>query len=122
MPPNMLYTNLFHLETANELGRMIDENESVMVIYGKMDPVSVSAYRLAETLEKEFPAVKFCDMESDNPESATALKELEPALMPHIPLMVYYQDGKAAGMTSGYQTKEVVTFNIKELFLKTLKI
>ena len=65
----MLYTNLKHLETAADLKKAISENENVMVVCGRMGPMCIPVYGIAEELEEEYKHVKFYDMEFDNPES-----------------------------------------------------
>ena len=65
----MLYTNLKHLESAADHRKAISENENVMVICGRMGPMCIPVYGIAEELEEEYRHVKFYDMEFDNPES-----------------------------------------------------
>ena len=65
----MLYTNLKHLESAADHKKAISENENVMVICGRMGPMCIPVYGIAEELEDEYKHVKFYDMEFDNPES-----------------------------------------------------
>ena len=52
----MLYTNLKHLETAAEHTRIISQNENVMVVCGRMGPMCIPVYGIAEELESELPA------------------------------------------------------------------
>lgn len=118
----MLYTNLFHLETASDLGRMINENENVVVVCGRMGPQCIPVYRIAESLENEYEEVKFCDMEFDNPESQIVRRMPEIENFSRIPFTIYYQNGHLLKATSGIQTKEQISTNIKELFLKTEKV
>lgn len=66
----MLYTNLKHIESAAEYAGIVNENENVMIICGRMGPFSIPVYRIAEELERNYAHVKFYDMEYDNPESA----------------------------------------------------
>ncbi len=66
----MLYTNLKHLESAADHKKAISENENVMVICGRMGPMCIPVYGIAEELEEEYKHVKFYDMEFDNPESS----------------------------------------------------
>jgi thioredoxin 1 len=118
----MLYTNLTHLETAADLVRMIAENENLLVVCGRMDPQCVPVYRVAESLERKYPGVLFCDMEFDNPESYIVRNLPEVKDFNSIPYTVYYHIGNAVMATSGTQTKEQITLNINELFLKTEKV
>ena len=89
----MLYTNLNHIESAEEYARIINENENVMIICGRMGPVCVPVYRIAEELEKKYAQIKFYDMEYDNPESYFfhALPEVQDS-QEH-PFTVYYKNG-----------------------------
>jgi len=118
----MLYTNLIHLETAAELGNMIEENENVLVVCGKMNPECIPVFRIAEVLAKECQPVKFCDMEFDNPESLIVRNIPELELSSNMPYIVYYLGGKVEKSTSGIQSKEQISSNINELFLKTEKV
>ena len=61
----MLYTNLKHLETAADHAKVINENENVMVICGRMGPMCIPVYSIAEILEAKYSHVKFYDMEFD---------------------------------------------------------
>jgi len=65
----MLYTNLKHIESAAEQVEIINENSQVVIICGRMGPMCIPVYRIAEELETEYKHVKFYDMEFDNPES-----------------------------------------------------
>jgi thioredoxin 1 len=118
----MLYTNLIHLETAADLAKIIEENENVLVICGKMDPDCVSVYRTAETLARNYKSVKFCDMEFDNPESNIIFQLPEINKLNEAPYIVYYKTGLAGKATSGIQSKEQIMFNINQLFFKTEKV
>ena len=118
----MLYTNLTHLETAADLSRMIAENEKVLVVCGRMGPQCVPVYRVAESLVNTYREVKFCDMEFDNPESLIIRDLPEMRYFNSIPFTVYFHCGNATKATSGIQTKEQITGNIDELFLKTEKV
>jgi len=115
----MLYTNLIHLETASELGSMIGENENVVVVCGRMGPQCVPVYRIAESLESGYSKVKFCDMEFDNPESLVVRNLPEVKYFNSIPFTIFYQNGIVMKATSGLQSKEQITGNINEIFLKT---
>lgn len=105
----MLYTNLKHIETANDHSRIIKENENVMVICGRMGPMCTPVYRHAELLQEEYPHVSFYDMEFDNPESYVIrdLKEVQGFM--GIPFTIYYKKGKVVRATSSIQTREQIT-------------
>jgi thioredoxin 1 len=104
----MLYTNLKHLESAAEHNKVISENENVMVICGRMGPMCIPVYGIAEELEEEYGYVKFCDMEFDNPESHVIRSIPEVRGFMGIPFTIYYRNGKVVKATSSIQTKEQV--------------
>ncbi len=104
----MLYTNLKHLETAAGLKKAVSENENVMVICGRMGPMCIPVYGIAEELEKEYTNVKFYDMEFDNPEAHIIRSLPEVRGFMGIPFTIYYKDGKVVRATSSIQTIEQV--------------
>jgi len=105
----MLYTNLKHLESATDHMKAISENENVMVICGRMGPMCIPVYGIAEGLEDEYKHVKFFDMEFDNPESSVIRSLPEVHGFMGIPFTIYYKDGKVVKTTSSIQTKDQVT-------------
>jgi thioredoxin 1 len=115
----MLYTNLEHIETANDFLKVVSENENAVVICGRMGPLCVPVYRAVEELANEFAHIKFYDMEYDNPEFYFfhALPEVQG--LEEIPFTVLYRNGKpiksVAGMFSKAQFKEILN---KELLVK----
>jgi thioredoxin 1 len=104
----MLYTNLKHLESAADHQRAISENENVMVICGRMGPMCIPVYGIAEELENEFTNVKFYDMEFDNPESHVIRNLPEVKGFMGIPFTIYYKNGKVVKATSSIQTRDQV--------------
>jgi len=104
----MLYTNLKHLETAADHQKAIRENENVMVICGRMGPMCIPVYGIAEELEKEYANVKFYDMEFDNPESHVIRNLPEVRGFMGIPFTIYYKNGKVVKATSSIQTRDQV--------------
>lgn len=100
----MLYTNLKHLESAAELKKAISENENVMVICGRMGPMCIPVYGIAEELEKEYSHVKFYDMEFDNPEADIIRSLPEVRGFMGIPFTIYYKNGRVVKATSSIQT------------------
>ena len=105
----MLYTNLNHIETAADHAHIIEENENVMVICGRMGPMCIPVYEIAEELEDEYPHVKFYDMEFDNPESHVIRRLPEVRGFMGIPFTIYYKNGKVVKATSSIQSREQVT-------------
>jgi thioredoxin 1 len=104
----MLYTNLKHIETAADHARIISENENVMVICGRMGPMCIPVYGIAEELEEEYGHVKFYDMEFDNPHSHVIRNLPEVQGFMGIPFTIYYKNGKVVKATSSIQTMEQV--------------
>jgi len=105
----MLYTNLKHLESAADLEKAINQNENVMVVCGRMGPMCIPVYGIAEELEDEYNHVKFFDMEFDNPESHIIRSLPEVRGFMGIPFTIYYKNGNVAKATSSIQTKAQVT-------------
>jgi thioredoxin 1 len=105
----MLYTNLKHIESASDYNRILNENENVMIICGRMGPMCIPVYGIAEDLESEYPHVKFFDMEFDNPESYVIRNLPEVRGFMGIPFTIYYKNGKVVKATSSIQTKDMIT-------------
>jgi thioredoxin 1 len=116
----MLYTNLKHIETADEHAKIISENENVMVVCGRMGPMCIPVYGIAEELEDEYKHVKFCDMEFDNPQSYVIRQLPEVRGFMGIPFTIYYKNGKVAKATSSIQTKAQVTTILDKEFAVTV--
>jgi thioredoxin 1 len=105
----MLYTNLKHIESASDHAKILSENENVMVVCGRMGPMCIPVYGIAEEIEKEYSHVKFCDMEFDNPQSHVIRNLPEVRGFMGIPFTIYYKNGKVVKATSSIQSKEQVT-------------
>ncbi|MBK7710885.1 MAG: thioredoxin family protein [Bacteroidales bacterium] len=112
----MLYTNLQHLESAADHQKVINENENVMVICGRMGPMCIPVYGIAEELEDEYKHIKFFDMEFDNPESSVIRNLPEVRGFMGIPFTIYYRNGKVVKATSGIQNKEQVKAILNKKF------
>jgi thioredoxin 1 len=104
----MLYTNLRHLETITDYNKVIKENENVIVVCGRMGPMCIPVYGIAEELESEYKHVKFYDMEFDNPISDVIRIIPEVQGFNGIPFTIYYKNGKVVKATSSIQTKDQV--------------
>lgn len=116
----MLYTNLNHIETAAEHVELISQNENVMVICGRMGPMCIPVYRIAEELGKEYTHVKFFDMEFDNPESNIIRTLPEVQGFTGIPFTIYYKKGKVVKATESIQTKIQVKTILDEQYAVTV--
>ncbi|MCX6232030.1 MAG: thioredoxin [Bacteroidetes bacterium] len=112
----MLYTNLKHLETAADHAKVIGENENVMVICGRMGPMCIPVYGIAEEIENKYSHVQFFDMEFDNPESQVIRNLSEVKGFMGIPFTIYYKNGKVVKATSSIQTMEQVTSILNQEF------
>jgi thioredoxin 1 len=104
----MLYTNLKHIVSAENHNQVISENENVMVICGRMGPMCIPVYAIAENLEDIYTYVKFYDMEFDNPEAHVIRNLPEVKGFMGIPFTIYYKKGKVVKATSSIQDKEQV--------------
>jgi thioredoxin 1 len=116
----MLYTNLKHLESAADLKKTISENDNVMVVCGRMGPMCIPVYSIAEELESEYRHVHFYDMEFDNPESNIIRSIPEVQNFMGIPFTIYYKNGKVVKATSSIQTKDQVKAILDKEFAVTV--
>jgi len=105
----MLHTNLRHIESVEDYTKILNENENVMVICGRMGPMCIPVYGIGETLESEYKHVKFCDMEFDSPQSQVIRNLPEVKGFMGIPFTIYYKNGRVVKATSSIQTKDQVT-------------
>ena len=87
-----------------------------MVILGRMEPQSITVYRIAEELESDYPDVKFYDMEPDNPELNGIRNLPEFGNFVETPYTVYYKNGMFVKATSGIQTKDQIAAILDEVF------
>jgi len=116
----MLYTNLKHLETADDHKKAISENENVMVICGRMGPMCIPVYGIAEELEDKYNHVKFFDMEFDNPHSHVIRSIPEVQGFMGIPFTIYYRNGRVVKATSSIQSMEQVKAILDKEFAATV--
>lgn len=115
----MLYTNLKHIESVEEYERIISENEYTMIICGGMGPLCILVYRIVEELGKEYPHVKFFDMEYENPEAQVIRNLSEVHGSMEIPFIIYYKNGKVVKATCGIQYKTHITNILDSIFTET---
>jgi len=104
----MLYTNLKHIESANQHQQIINQHENVMVCCGRMGPMCIPVYGVMEELENEYPHVQFYDMEFDNPESHVIRNAPECRGFMGLPYVVYYKNGKLVKATTSIQRMDQV--------------
>jgi thioredoxin 1 len=112
----MLYTNLKHIESAAEHARIINENENVMVICGRMGPMCIPVYGIAEDIQETYSHVKFFDMDFDNPEAHVIRNLPEVRGFMGIPFTIYYKNGKVVKATSSIQSLQQVTSILNDFF------
>lgn len=72
----MLYTNLNHIESAQQFQQIVEQNKKIVVACGRMDPTSVKLYNELEVLRKRYHHILFYDFECDHPEFRIVLPEL----------------------------------------------
>jgi len=116
----MLYTNLKHIETADDHSKIISENENVMVICGRMGPMCIPVYGIAEELEEEYQNVSFYDMEFDNPHAHVIRSLPEVRGFMGIPFTIYYKNGKVVRATSSIQSRDQVKAILDKEFAVTV--
>ncbi|MBN2632502.1 MAG: thioredoxin family protein [Bacteroidales bacterium] len=104
----MLYTNLKHLETAEDFKKAVSENENVMIICGRMGPMCIPVYEIAEELENEYSHVSFYDMDFDNPASSVLRSLPETYGFMGLPFTFYFKNGKVVKATSSIQSMDQV--------------
>ena len=112
----MLNTNLKHLMTKSDLQQLIDTQEKVAVVCGRMGPMCVPVYKIFEMFEEKYPDVAFRDMEFDTPEAAAIRGLPECRSFQGLPFTVYYRNGKVVKATSSIQTTDQVKWIISEVF------
>ncbi|MFW6043179.1 MAG: thioredoxin family protein [Marinilabiliaceae bacterium] len=105
----MLQTGLQEIETADELKKIISENDNVMVCCGRMGPMCVPVYDAMEELEEERDNVKFYTMAFDNPEAEVIRNAPETRGFMGLPFTMYYKNGKVAHATSSIQSMDQIT-------------
>lgn len=117
----MLYTNLNHIESAGQYSQILNETENVMIICGRMGPMCIPVYGIAEELEKEYKHVKFYDFEFDNSDSYVIRNLPEVRGFMGIPFTIYYKNGKVVKATSSIQTRDMITTILDKEFGSPVK-
>ncbi len=113
-----LQTTVHEIETATELEKIINENENVMVVAGRMGPMCIPVYELMEELEEERPGIKFFSMAFDSHEASPILNAPMCRGFMGLPFTVYYKSGKMVKATSSIQNRQQVTAILDEYFGK----
>jgi len=110
----MLQTAVHEIETAEELEKIISENENVMVSCGRMGPMCIPVYDIMEELEEEKPDIKFYTMGFDSPEAPPIRYATMCRGFMGLPFNVYYKNGKMVKTTSSIQNREQITSILDE--------
>lgn len=116
----MLYTNLNHIESVEDYKKVISENENVMVVCGRLGPLCIPVYRIAEELEGKYSHVKFFDIEFDHPDMYFFHSLPEVQDLPEYPFTVYYKNGQIVKATAGIQTRSQVVAILEKEFTQTV--
>jgi len=112
----MLETAIHEIETAAELGKIINENENVMVCLGRMGPMCIPVYDDMEELQDERKNIKFYTMGFDTPEAAPIRNAPMCRGFMGLPFTVYYKNGKMVKATSSIQSRQQITSILDEYF------
>ncbi len=104
----MLKTNLKHLETKDEINKLLKENENVMICCGRMGPMCIPVYMIMKRLENKYPNVAFRDMEFDITDADYIKKLPECNGFMGLPFTVYFKKGKVVAATSSIQTEKQI--------------
>jgi len=107
-----LRTGVQEIENAQELQKIISENENVMVCCGRMGPMCIPVYDIMEELEEGRPEVKFYSMAFDSSESEVIRKAPECRGFMGLPFTMYYKNGQVVKATSSIQDMTQVTSNL----------
>ena len=105
----MLQTPVHEIETSQELEKIIENNENVMVCCGRMGPMCIPVYEAMEELEEERPNIKFYSMAFDSPEAAPIRNAPMCSGFMGLPFTVYYKNGKMVKATSSIQSHAQIT-------------
>ncbi len=104
----MLQTALHEIETAEELKKLQEENENLMVVCGRMGPMCIPVYDAQEELQDDYDNVKFCVMAFDNPEANIVRQDPACAGFMGLPFTMYYKNGETVHATTSIQSLQQV--------------
>ncbi len=116
MMQQTLRTNLNHIETKEQLKKIISEKEKVVVVCGRMGPMCVPVYGIMEELEKKHSDISFNDFLFDNPEAEIIRSLPEVQGFRGLPFTIYYKNGQVVKATSSIQEAKDVKKIIKTHF------
>ena len=112
----MLYTNLEHIESKEELQALIENNEKVAVCCGRMGPMCIPVYDIFDVLREKHPDIQFRDMDFDIPEAAVIRNLPECRKFHGLPFTIYYRNGKVVKATTSIQTAKQIKDIINDVF------
>jgi thioredoxin len=105
----MLQTSLKHVETSAQYKELIEGNDSVAIVCGRMGPMCLPVYDVMDNLTPKYPDVTFRDMDFDDPVSQQTIRALpEVREFAGLPFTMYYKNGKVVAATSSIQSKRQV--------------
>jgi thioredoxin 1 len=116
----MLFTNLRHLETDQDVRDALEKNENLMVSCERMGPMCVPVYAVMEELEKTYTHVTFRDQDFDIPAASFIRNLPECASFMGLPFNVYFKNGKVAAATTSIQSREQIVEILDRAFGKPL--
>ena len=114
----MLYTNLKHLETKEEVKQALESNENLMISCGRMGPMCVPVYGIMEELEGTYAHVAFYDQDFDIPAAGFIHNLPECASFMGLPFNVYFKNGKVVAATTSIQNKDQIVKILDDVFGK----
>lgn len=111
-----LQTTIHEIGSEEELAKIVNENENVMVSCGRMGPMCIPVYDDMEELEEERPNIKFYSMGFDNPGAAPIRNAPMCRGFMGLPFNVYYKNGEMVKATTSIQNREQITAILDEQF------
>jgi len=112
----MLYTNLEHVNSKEELQALIENNEKVVVCCGRMGPMCIPVYDIFDVFREKYPDIQFWDMDFDIPAAAVIRSLPECRRFQGLPFTIYYRNGKVLKATTSIQTAKQIKDIISEVF------
>ena len=98
----MLHTNLKHLTTEEEVKEALKNNESAVIVCGRMGPMCIPVYAAMNQLESKYPSVHFYDLEFDVPAAGFIKRLPECSKFAGLPFTVYFKGLKSSGRHHQY--------------------
>jgi thioredoxin 1 len=112
----MLDTNLKHVESREEIEKLLKNNTNVMICCGRMGPMCFPVYDIMEKLEQEYPHVQMRDMDFDMPAASFIRNLPECRSFMGLPFTVYFKNGRVAKATTSIQNEKQITNILREVF------